>query len=69
MQIAYFPKCFFFFFWFNGPLSQYFSLYRADSKKEAERREMIDEIKNSKLHVSPPEVTASAEGPCLIQIN
>ena len=34
--------------WFNGPLRQYFSLYRAVSQREGERgeREMIDESKN-----------------------
>ena len=26
-------------FWFNGPLRQYFSLYRAVSQRERERRE------------------------------
>ena len=26
-------------FWFNGPLRQYFSLYRAVSQREGERRE------------------------------
>ena len=31
---------------FNGPLRQYFSLYRAVSQKEGERRERIDESKN-----------------------
>ena len=33
-------------FGFNGPLRQYFSLYRADSQREGERRERIDESKN-----------------------
>ena len=32
-----------------GPLRQYFSLYRAVSQREGERREMIDERKMSKL--------------------
>ena len=34
--------------WFglNGPLRQYFSLYRAVSQREGERRERIDESKN-----------------------
>ena len=31
---------------FNGPLRQYFSLYRAVSQREGERRERIDESKN-----------------------
>ena len=30
-------------FGFNGPLRQYFSLYRAVSQREGERRERIDE--------------------------
>ena len=33
-------------FGFNGPLRQYFSLYRAVSQREGERREKIDESKN-----------------------
>ena len=33
-------------FGFNGPLRQYFSLYRAISQKEGERGERIDESKN-----------------------
>ena len=33
-------------FGFNGPLRQYFSLYRAVSQREGERRETIDESKN-----------------------
>ena len=31
---------------FNGPLRQFFSLYRAVSQREGERRERIDESKN-----------------------
>ena len=31
---------------FNGPLRQYFGLYRAVSQREGERRERIDESKN-----------------------
>ena len=31
---------------FNGPLRQYFSIYRAVSQREGERRERIDESKN-----------------------
>ena len=30
-------------FGFNGPLRQYFSLYRTVSQREGEKREMIDE--------------------------
>ena len=33
-------------FGLNGPLRQYFSLYRAVSQREGERRERIDESKN-----------------------
>ena len=33
-------------FGFNGPLRQYFSLYRAVYQREGERRESIDESKN-----------------------
>ena len=33
-------------FGFNGPLRQYFSLYRAVSQREGERGERIDETKN-----------------------
>ena len=33
-------------FGFNGPLRQYFSIYRAVSQREGERRERIDESKN-----------------------
>ena len=33
-------------FGFNGPLRQYFSLYRAVSQREGEKRERIDESKN-----------------------
>ena len=33
-------------FGFNGPLRQYFSLYRAVSRREGERGKRIDESKN-----------------------
>ena len=48
-------------FGFNGPLRQYFSLYRAISQRAGERRERIDESKNVKS--TPPAPTASATGP------
>ena len=48
-------------FGFNGPLRQYFSLYRAVSQRERERGERIDEKKMSKP--PPPAPTASAIGP------
>ena len=38
-------------FGFNGPLRQYFSLYRAVSQRQGERRERIDENKNAQ---TPP---------------
>ena len=49
-------------FGFNGPFRQYFSLYRAVSQREGERRERIDESKN--VQTTPPAPTASAIGPC-----
>ena len=49
-------------FGFNDPLRQYFSLYRAVSKREGERGERIDESKN--VQTTPPAPTASAIGPC-----
>ena len=49
-------------FGFNGPLRQYFSLYRAVSQREGERRERIDESKN--VQTTPTAPTASAVGPC-----
>ena len=49
-------------FGFNGPLRQYFSLYRAVSQRERKKRKKIDERKMSKQ--PPPAPTASAIGPC-----
>ena len=47
---------------FNGPLRQYFSLYRSVSQREGERGEKrIDESKMSKQ--PPPAPTTSAVGP------
>ena len=34
--------------WVNGPLRQYFSLYRAVSQRERKRSEKIEESKNEK---------------------
>ena len=54
----------------NGPLRQYFSLYRAVSQREGERKEKwYTREKMSKQ--PPPAPTASAVGPCptLIQIS
>ena len=49
-------------FGYNGPLRQYFSLYRAVSQREGERGERIDESKN--VQTTPPAPAASAIGPC-----
>ena len=49
-------------FGFNGPLRQYFSLYRAVSQREGERGERIDESKN--VQNTQPAPTASAIRPC-----
>ena len=46
----------------NGLLRQYFSLYRAVSQREGERREKTEESKNSEQ--PPPAPTTSAIGPC-----
>ena len=56
-------------FGFNGPLRQYFSLYRAVSQREGERGEKrTDDSKN--VQTPPPAPTTSAVGPCptVIQI-
>ena len=56
-------------FGFNGPLRQYFSLYRAVSQRVGERGEKEQmRVKMSKQ--PPPAHTASAVGPCptVIQI-
>ena len=50
-------------FGFNGPLRQYFSLYRAVSQREGERgKKGKMKVKISKQ--PPPAPTASAVGPC-----
>ena len=54
-------------FGFNGPLRQYFSLYRAASQREGERGERIDESKN--VQTTPPAPTASAIGPCRFNVS
>ena len=46
LNIGFLAGC----FGFNGPLRQYFSLYRAVSQREGERRERIDESKKSPNH-------------------
>ena len=51
------------YFGFNGPFRQYFSLYRAISQREGERRELTDERKKMSKQ-PPPAPTASTVGPC-----
>ena len=54
-------------FGFNGPLRQYFSLYRAVSQREGEREEKGEmRVKMSKQ--PPPEPTASAVDSCPTEI-
>ena len=54
-------------FGFNGPLRQYFSLYRAVSQREGERgKKGQTRVKMSKP--PPPAPTASAIGPCPTEI-
>ena len=57
-------------FGFNGPLRQYFSLYRAVSQRVRKKREKIDERKKMSKQPSPAP-TASAIDPCpiIIQIS
>ena len=57
-------------FGFNGPLRQYFSLYRAVSQREGERGEK-GQIREKMSKQPPPAPTASATGPCptIIQIS
>ena len=57
-------------FWFNGPLRQYFSLYRAVSQREGERGEK-GQMREKMSKQPPPAPTASATGPCptIIQIS
>ena len=63
LQVHWLVGC----FGFNGPLRQYFSLYRAVSQREGER-EKIEKSKT--VQTTPPAPTASAIGPCptIIQI-
>ena len=49
-------------FGFNGPLRQYFSLYRAVVNRGGDMRKMIDERKN--VQTTPPAPTTSAVSPC-----
>ena len=57
-------------FGFNGPLRQYFSLYRAVSQREGERGEK-GQMREKISKQPPPAPTASATGPCptIIQIS
>ena len=50
-------------FGFNGPLRQYFSLYRAVSQREGERGEK-GQMREKMSKQPPPAPTASATGPC-----
>ena len=50
-------------FGFNGPLRQYFSLYRAVSQREGERKEKR-QMREKMSKQPPPAPTASAIGPC-----
>ena len=51
-------------FGFIGPLRQYFSLYRAVSQREGERKEKKDRSEKKCPNKPPPAPTASATGPC-----
>ena len=57
-------------FGFNGPLRQYFSLYRAVSQREGERGEK-GQMREKMSKQPPPAPIASATGPCptIIQIS
>ena len=50
-------------FGFDGPLRQYFSLYRAVSQRVRKKRETIDKRKKFP-NIPPPASTASATDPC-----
>ena len=50
-------------FGFNGPLRQYFSLYRAVSEREGER-EVKGQMRAKMSKQPPPAPTASAADPC-----
>ena len=56
-------------FGLNGPLRQYFSLYRAVTQREGERGEQ-GQMRVKMTKPPPPAPTASAAGPCptVIQI-
>ena len=49
-------------FGFNGPLRQYFSLYRVVSQREGERGERIDESKN--VQTTPTRTYCKRNRPC-----
>ena len=56
----------------NGPLIQYFSLFRAVSQREGERKEKRETRREKKMSKQPPSAhTASTVGPCptIIQIS
>ena len=58
-------------FWLNGPLRQYFGLYRAVSQREREKEKRKDRREKKMSKQTPPAPTASAVGPCptLLQIS
>ena len=58
MCVCVFVGC----FKLNGPLRQYFNLYRAVSQKEGERKEMIDESKN--VQTTPTRTYCKRSRPC-----
>ena len=51
-------------FGFNGPLRQYFSLYRAVSQRERERRERIVESKNGQTTPTRTYCYQNCRSPC-----
>ena len=55
--------------WLNDPLRQSFSLYRAVSQRERQKREVTDERKMSKQPPPAPTVSAVGRCPTIIQIS
>ena len=56
------------YFGFNGPLRQYFSLYRAVSQREGGERGEKGQMRVKMSKQPPPAPTASAVGPCPTEI-
>ena len=63
MRVGWLVGC----FGFNGPLRQYFSLYRAVSQREGETGERIDESKN--VQTTPTRTYCKRSRPCPTVIN